>query len=116
MMLKHVSNGYVANKLIKSSLPKVKNDDKAAKQFEEGFNLSRNTMRFAGLLELIGSVFLLMSVFGKIFVRIGAVLVNIVLLGAVFKHFQAGHGVKGAKSALKLFGLNTLNFIETFRK
>lgn len=116
MMLKHVSNAYVANRLFKSSLPKVNNDDDTAKQFEEGFHLSRNTMRVAGTLELIGSIFLFMSLFSKIFVRVGAILVNIVLLGAIFKHFESGHGFKGAKNALQLFGLNILNFIETFRK
>ncbi|MEN1966585.1 hypothetical protein WMZ97_00785 [Lentibacillus sp. N15] len=116
MMLKHVSNGYVAKKVFNSSLPKVKNDDQTAQQFEKGFHLSRNTMRIVGLFEFVGSLFLFMTLFGKKFVRIGTILINIVLLGAIFKHLKAGHGLKGAKSALELFGLNVLNFIETLRK
>ena len=31
----------------------------------------------------------------------------------IFKHLKAGHGVKGAKSALTLFGLNLLSYNET---
>ncbi|TMN22962.1 hypothetical protein FH966_08785 [Lentibacillus cibarius] len=118
-MLQHFSNGYVAKTLFQSSLPKVQNDDQAAAQFKEGFNLSRNAMKFTGLLELIGSVFLFISIIsksGKKFARIGVLLTNIVLGGAIFKHLQAGHGVDGSKKALKLFGLNILNFIETMRK
>lgn len=115
-MLKHVSNGYVGKKVLDSSLPKVRNDDQAARQFEEGFNISRRTMRLVGVFELIGSIFLFMSVFGKRFVRIGTVMINMVLGVAIFKHIRAGHGVKGAKEALKLFGLNILNFKETMRK
>src|SRR5699024_12744194 len=103
IILKHDLNGYVATRMIKSTLPKVQSNDQAAKQFEEGFNLSRNAMRITGLIELVGSIFLFMSIFGKRFVRIGSILINIVLLGAIFKHFQAGHGVKGAKGALNLF-------------
>lgn len=115
-MLKHVSNGYVAKEIFSSGLPKVQNDDDAAHQFKEGFQLSRTVMRIVGLFEVIGSVFMFMSLFGRKFVRIGTVIINIVLGGAIFKHFQAGHGMKGAKKALTLFGLNILNFIETQRK
>ncbi|GGK05635.1 hypothetical protein GCM10007063_30080 [Lentibacillus kapialis] len=115
-MLKHISNGYVAKEIFNSSLPKVKNDDQAAHQFKNGFNLSRNAMILAGFFELIGSIFLFMSVFGGKFVRIGTIMINIVLCGAIFKHFEAGHGLKGSKKALKFFGLNTLNFMETLRK
>lgn len=115
-MIKHVSNGYVAKEIFNSSLPKVKNDDGTAHQFKEGFHISRNVMRIVGLFEFIGSIFLFMSVFSRKFVRIGTILINIVLGGAIFKHIQAGHGYKGAKAALKLFGLNVLNFIETLRK
>src|SRR5699024_8094484 len=116
IMIKHVSNGYVAKEVFNSSLPKVKNDDGTAHQFKEGFNLSRNVMRIVGVLECIGSIFLFLSVFSRKFVRIGTVLINIVLGGAIFKHLKAGHGFKGAKAALKLFGLNVLNFAETLRK
>lgn len=115
-MLKHVTNGYVAKEVINSSLPKVKNDDATAQQFKDGFNLSRNAMRIVGLFEFLGSVLLFMSVFSRRFVRLGTILINIVLGGAIFKHLKAGHGVKGASAAMKLFGLNVLNFIETLRK
>ena len=112
-MLKHVVNGYVATKVLKSSLPKVKNDEQTAQTFESQFHISRNMMRLVGFVEIIGSAFLFMSVFGRKFIRMGTVLLNIILGGAIFKHFQAGHGYKGAKSALTLFGLNILSFLET---
>ncbi|HLR66972.1 MAG TPA: DoxX family protein [Virgibacillus sp.] len=115
-VLRHVSNGYVAKGLLNSSLPKVKNDDQMAAQFKEGFHLPRSVMLVVGAFEFIGSLFLFMSLFGKKFARIGAILINVVLCGAIFKHLQAGHGVKGSKGALKYFGLNILNFMETFRK
>ena len=115
-MLNHVSNGYVGRKVFKSSLPKVKNDDQTAKQFEDGFNISRKTMRFVGIFELIGSLFLFMSLVSKKCVRIGTVMINLVLGVAIFKHLKLGHGFKGAKSALQLFALNIINFSDTFRK
>src|SRR5699024_454786 len=110
-MLRRVSNGYVAKEIFQSSMPKVKNDDQVVDQFNNGFHLSRNVMRLAGVFELVGSLFLMLSILsrsGKTFIKIGTVLINIILGGAIFKHLQAGHGFKGAKKALQLFGLNTL--------
>lgn len=115
-MLKHISNGYVAKEILNNSLPKVKNDEQTAQQFKEGFNLSSSAMRIAGLVELIGSIFLFMSIFGRKFVQVGTIMINIVLGVAIFKHLKAGHGLKGSKGALKFFGLNTFNFMETLRK
>lgn len=115
-MLKHVSSGYVGRKVLKSSLPKVRDDEQTAQQFEKGFNISRRTMRFVGMIELIGSLFLFMSVFSKKFVRIGTVMINVVLGVAIYKHLKSGHGFKGAKNAIQLFSINVLNFIDTFRK
>lgn len=116
ILLKHVSNGYVGKKMLDSSLPKIKDDDRAAQQFEGEFNISRKTMRVVGVFELIGSIFMFMTLFGKRFVRIGTVMINMVLGVAILKHFKAGHGFKGAKEAMKLFGLNILNFREAMRK
>lgn len=115
-MLKHTVNGYVANKVVRSGLPKVKGDDNAAQVFENEFNLSKKFMRLIGVIEVIGAMFLFLSAFGRKFVRIGTILLNIVLGGAIIKHVKAGHGYKGAKSALSLFGLNLLSFNETLRK
>src|SRR5699024_508715 len=119
MMLRRVSNEYMTKEMFQSSMTKVKNDDQAADQFKNGFQLSRNAMRLAGFFELVGSLFLMLSILsrsGKTFIKIGTVLINIVLGGAIFKHLQARHGFQGAKKALQLFGLNTLNFIESTRK
>ena len=115
-MLKHAANGYVANKVLRSSLPKVKNDEQTSIAFKEGFNVSRPMMRIVGFFELIGSIFLILSLFGKKFSRIGTVMINIVLGGAIFKHLEAGHGVKGAKDAIQLFTISVLSFLETLKK
>src|SRR5699024_9282126 len=99
-MIKHAANGYVANKVLRSSLPKVKNDDLTSIVFKYGSNVSRPMTRIVVFFELIGSVFLILSLFGKKFSRIATVMINIVLGGAIFKHLDAGHCVKGAKDAI----------------
>ncbi|MDU4915010.1 MAG: hypothetical protein E6X40_10865, partial [Staphylococcus epidermidis] len=33
---------------------------------------------------------------------------------AAYKHFEAGHGKKGAQHALDLLGLSTLSLLDTF--
>src|SRR5699024_7473700 len=119
MMLQRVSNGYVAKEMFQSSMPKVKNDDQAADQFKNGFQLSRNAMKLAGFFELVGSLFLMLSILsrsGKTFIKIGTILINIILGGAIFKHLQGGHCIKGAKQALQVFSLNALKFTESTRK
>ena len=114
-MLRHTVNGYVANKVVRSSLPKVKGDQNTAQVFENEFNLSKKEMRAVGVIEMVGAAFLFLSVFSRKFVQIGTILLNIILGGAIVKHFKAGHGYQGAKSALTLFGLNLLSFNETLR-
>lgn len=115
-MQNHIVNGYVANEIIKSSLPKVKNDEEMATQFKEGFGLSRNMMKVAGYFELIGSILLMLSVFNKKFARIGAMMINVIMLGAIYNHLKAGHGVKSTQAAAKFLGLNTVTLLDTFRK
>ncbi|AQL55619.1 DoxX family protein [Abyssicoccus albus] len=115
-MHKHVVNGYVANDIIKSSLPKVKNDEGMATQFKEGFNLSRNMMKIAGYFELIGSVLLILSIFNKKFARLGALMINVIMGGAIYHHLKAGHGVKSTQSAMKYFLLNLITIIDSFKK
>ncbi|SPZ98696.1 membrane protein [Staphylococcus aureus] len=66
MLLRHVINTYVGSKIFKSSLPKVQNSDEMAQQFEQGFGLSRRSMRLAGAFEMIGSLLLFTSIFGKL--------------------------------------------------
>lgn len=41
MIVRHVVNAMVGYDILKSSLPKIKGDDHMAKEFKEGFNLSR---------------------------------------------------------------------------
>jgi len=115
-MQKHIINGYVAKDIIKSSLPKVKNDDYMAEEFDKGFGLSRGMMQIAGYFELIGSIFLLLSVFNKKFARIGAIMINIIMGAAMYHHWKAGHGVKSLKGAGKYFLLNLVTLFDSYRK
>ncbi|WP_381419759.1 hypothetical protein ACFDHY_11480 [Staphylococcus hyicus] len=115
MIVRHVVNAMVGYDILKSSLPKIKGDDHMAKEFKEGFNLSRRSMYLAGLFELIGSIFLFTSVFGKLgrkLVTLGTIMINIVMGAAIFHHFKASHGFKGAKAASKYFVMNVLSLIE----
>src|SRR5699024_12718078 len=112
-MMNHVSNGYVGTKVLKSSLPKVKNDEQTAQQFEQGLNLSLSTIRFVGIFELIGSLFLLFSVFSKKFIRIGTVMINIVLGLAIFKHLKLCHCYKVSNTDLQIYGLIMISFSKT---
>lgn len=115
-MLKYLVNLYVGSKVIDSGLNKIKADGNFGEEFEMEFNVNNDQMKIAGYFEAIGSIFLFLSFLGKSFTRIGVFLINSVLGVAILKHFQAGHGYEGSKGALKLFGLNILSFLETFRK
>lgn len=115
-MHKHIINGYVAKDILKSSLPKVKSDEAMAQQFKEGFNLSPGMMKIAGYFEFIGSIFLMLSVFNKKFARIGAILINVIMLGAMYNHLKAGHGFKSIGAAGKYFVLNVVTLFDSYRK
>ncbi|UXR67454.1 hypothetical protein MUA61_00200 [Staphylococcus pasteuri] len=115
MLLRHVINAYVGSEIFKSSLPKVKNSDEMAQQFEQGFGLSRRSMRLAGAFEMIESLLLFTSIFGKLgkkLVAVGTIMINIVMGTAIYNHYKAGHGHKGAQAASKFFFLNVLSLLE----
>ncbi len=119
MLLNHAINAYVAKDIIKSGLPKVRNDEAMATQFKEAFNINKNLMQIAGVFEIVGSILLLTSTFGKAgvkFVRLGAVMINLIMGVAMYQHVKAGHGYKATQSAGKYFLLNTLTLIDTFKK
>ncbi|MGO1922460.1 MAG: hypothetical protein ACTH14_01385 [Jeotgalicoccus sp.] len=115
-MLKYLVNLYVGSKVIEGGLNKIKAEGNMGEEFESEFNVNNDQMKAAGYFEAIGSIFLFLSFFGKTFTRIGVFMINAVLGVAIFKHLKAGHGCEGSKNALQLFGLNTLSFLETFRK
>ncbi|ARJ50769.1 DoxX family protein [Staphylococcus lutrae] len=119
MLLNHVINAYVARDIIKSGLPKVKSDEKMATELKEAFNIDRELMQIAGIFEVVGSILLLTSSFGKAgikLVRLGAIMINIIMGVAMFQHLKAGHGVKSTQAAGKYFLLNTLTLIDSFKK
>lgn len=115
-MIKYLLNAYVGSQIIEGGLDKIKADGQLGESFEKEFNVNADQMKVAGYLEAVGSIFLFLSFFGKTFTRIGTLLINAVLGVAVVKHLKAGHGFEGSKKALKLLGLSTLGFLESFRK
>lgn len=115
-MLKYLVNLYVGSQVIEGGLDKIKADGNMGEEFESEFNVNNDQMKAAGYFEAVGSIFLFLSFLGKTFTRIGVFLINAVLGVAILKHLKAGHGYEGSKNALKIFGINTLSFIETFRK
>lgn len=115
-MIHYLFNAYIAKSMIEGGLQKIDNEGQMGRDFESEFNVDKDQMKIAGYLETIGSVFLFASFLGKTFTRSGTILLNIVLGAAILKHLKAGHGYEGSKNALKLFGLNTVSYLETFRK
>lgn len=86
-----------------------------ANDFKEGFNLSRRSMYLAGTFEFVGALFLFSSIFGKLgqrLVTIGTIMINVVMGAAIFHHYKAGHGSKGAKAASKYFLINVISLLE----
>ncbi|HHO5062395.1 TPA: hypothetical protein ACRVR5_002618 [Staphylococcus aureus] len=115
MLIRHVVNGIVGYEILQSSLPKIKGDNHMAKEFKEEFNLSRCSMYLAGIFEFVGALFLFSSIFGKLgqkLVTIGTIMINIVMGTAIFHHYKAGHGSKGAKVASKYFLINIISLLE----
>lgn len=115
-MIKYLVNAYVGSQVLEGGLNKIKADGNMGEEFESEFNVNNDQMKAAGYFEAIGAIFLFLSFLGKTFTRAGIFLINAVLGVAVVKHLKAGHGYEGSKNALKLFGINTLSFLETFRK
>ncbi len=115
-MMHYLFNAYIGKSMIEGGMQKVENEGEMGEEFESTFDVDSNQMKISGYLETIGSAFLLVSFLGKSFTRAGTIMLNIVLGVAVIKHLKAGHGFEGSKNALKLFGLNTVSYLETFRK
>ena len=115
-MLHYLFNAYIGKSMIEGGMQKVENKGHMGEDFETMFNVDSNQMKVAGYLETIGSLFLLASFLGKSFTRMGTIMLNIVLGVAIIKHLKAGHGFEGSKNALRLFGLNTVSYLETYRK
>ena len=107
-MLHYLFNAYIGKSMIEGGMQKVENKGHMGED--------SNQMKVAGYLETIGSLFLLASFLGKSFTRMGTIMLNMVLGVAIIKHLKAGHGFEGSKKALKLFGLNTVSYLETYRK
>lgn len=115
-MIHYLFNTYIAKNMFDGGMQKVRNEGNMGEDFENEFNVDKDQMKIAGYLETIGSVLLFVSFLGKSFTRMGTIILNIVLGVAIIKHLKAGHGFEGSKNALKLFALNTVSYLGTFRK
>lgn len=115
-MFRYLTNLYVAKNVFENGMSKIEANGEMGEDFEKHFNVNPNQMKFAGYFEAIGSVLLGLSFLSKTFGRLGSFMVGSVTGVATIKHFLAGDGYKGAKSAMTLAGLSLASFLSTFCK
>ena len=104
MVLRYATNLKLAKELYDASKPKLKGDQGMIDTFTNTFGLPENSVKLAGGVEAAAAGLFAASFLNK----------NSVLGVAAYKHFEAGHGKKGAQHALDLLGLSTLSLLDTF--
>ena len=111
MVLRYATNLKLAKELYDASKPKLKGDQGMIDTFTNTFGLPENSVKLAGGVEAAAAGLFAASFLNKNISRLGSLSV----LGvAAYKHFEAGHGKKGAQHALDLLGLSTLSLLDTF--
>src|SRR5699024_5434026 len=115
-MLHYLFNAYIGKSMIEGGMQKVDNEGHMGEDVDTMFNVDSNQMKVAGYLETIGSLFLLASFLVNSCTSVGTVLLILVVGVATIKHLKACSGFEGSKKALKLFGLNTVSYLETYRR
>lgn len=113
MILRYLTNLKVAKELFNASQPKLKGDQDMKDTFENVFGLPSKMVPIIGATEAISSVLFVFSFASKKISRLASLITLGVLGGAIFKHFQAGHGKEGAKHAMDVSGLAALSFLDT---
>ncbi|UBH22621.1 DoxX family protein [Macrococcus armenti] len=113
-MFNYLNNLYVAKQMYESGKGKLQGDENLVKMFEE-FGYSKDFMKVIGGVETAGAALLALSVFNKKFNQAGALLVEGVMLGAIYSHLKAGHGYEATKSARNILALNTTSLLTSFK-
>ncbi len=114
MVLRYATNLKLAKELYDASKPKLKGDQGMIDTFTNTFGLPENSVKLAGGVEAEAAGLFAASFLNKNISRLGSLAAISVLGVAAYKHFEAGHGKKGAQHALDLLGLSTLSLLDTF--
>ncbi|WP_278926307.1 hypothetical protein [Staphylococcus auricularis] len=114
MILRYATNLRVAKDLYEAAKPKLQGDENVIDNFVNEFDLPQKAVPLAGTIEALAAGSFALSFLNKNVSRLGSLLTLSVLSVAALKHFQAGHGKEGADHALRLMGLASLSFADTF--
>ena len=113
MVLRYATNLKLAKELYDASKPKLKGDQGMINTFTNTFGLPENSVKLAGGVEAVAAGLFAASFLNKNISRLGSLAISLIGVAA-YKHFEAGHGKKGAQHALDLLGLSTLSLLDTF--
>lgn len=114
MILRYATNLKLAKELYDASKPKLQGDQGMVDTFTNVFGLPEKSVKLAGSVEIAATGLFAVSFLNKNISRLGSLATISVLSVAAYKHFEAGHGKKGAQHALDLLGLATLSLLDTF--
>ncbi|MGK9070522.1 hypothetical protein CPA43_06400 [Staphylococcus warneri] len=114
MILRYATNLKLAKELYDASKPKLQGDQGMSDTFTNVFGLPEKSVKLVGTVEAAAAGLFAVSFLSKTASRLGSVATISVLSVAAYKHFEAGHGKKGAQHALDLLGLATLSLFDTF--
>jgi len=114
MILRYATNVKLAKELYDASKPKLQGDQDMVDTFTNVFGLPEKSVKLAGSVEIAATGLFAVSFLNKNISRLGSLATISVLSVAAYKHFEVGHGKKGAQHALVLLGLATLSLLDTF--
>lgn len=113
MILRYVTNLKIAKELYEASKPKLKGDQGMQDTFKNVFGLPSSLVKYVGAAEAATAALYSVSFLNKNISRLASLSTIGILSVAAYKHFEAGHGKKGAQHALDLVGLATLSLLDT---
>lgn len=114
-MFNYMNNLYIAKEMYNAGKGKLQGKEDLAKLFDE-FGYSEEMMKVVGGVETAGAALLALSIFSKKFNQAGALLIEGVMLGAIYSHLKAGHGYDATKNARNILALNTTSLLTSFKK
>lgn len=110
MILRYVTNLKVAKQLYDAAQPKLKGDQGMKDAFKM-FNLPESMVKVIGITEAVAGLFAI-SIFDKRLSQVASVLTLGVLVGAIYKHIEAGQGKEGAQHAIDVASLAGLSLVD----
>lgn len=114
-MLNYLNNLLIAKEMFNAGKGKLQEDENLVKMFDE-FGYSQEFMKLIGTVETTSAALLALSLFNKKFNQVGSVLIEGVMLGAIYSHLKAGQGFEATKNARNILGLNTASLIASFKE